>query len=363
MISTMEKLTNSTSNKYTRKASFSNGTLIRSVDEFVLLEQAAESLKSALDLIEEASNKTSAWVDARNLLDQTAAALDDAGLALRRRPAMPKKLSKRRKLKIPDILKRKSTDPPSEISLTEASVRDLADQVIYKRRRLLGDMLVHDADGIWAKTMYGDCDGISFGSASDVLCRVPGDSKNEIPLIVWASQTGTAKKLAKHLHKSLGGDRHCIIRGMKDIGVRDLAKHKNVYIICSTFGIGRPPRNGEVFYSLVQLEAMRYQDNEEDIGDAEVEKPLEGTSFAIAALGSSDFEGFASFGFGLAKELVSLGASKALETTTHDDKNGKAKQKKSFQAWQAKAVALEDERRAGRPITSPHMRTFAPHAA
>lgn len=339
-------------------AAFENGVVVKTVDDSVLMDQAAESLRSALDLIGEASNKMGSWVDARDLLDRTAAALDDAGLALRssssshavRPPEMRAEFGSKKGSKSgrTSIIGRREKNSPdsSDLPPTEALIHDLADEIVDKRRRILGDMLVHDADGIWAKSEYGDGDGISFGAADDVLFRVPDEAKDNRALIAWASQTGTAKKFARHLHKALGGDGRCVLSSMRGMSVQNLAKHKRVYVICSTFGIGRPPREGEVFYSLAQLAAMRCKENAEDLSEGEVEKPLAGTSVAVAALGSSAFQDFAKFGLGLAEELGSLGASSALKITTLDAKNGKSEQKKSFRKWEKMIIETEKERLA-----------------
>eukprot|EP00957_Ditylum_brightwellii_P000978 78258-Ditylum_brightwellii.AAC.1 len=97
---------------------------------------------------------------------------------------------------------------------------------------------------------------------------IPDEEKEEKALIIYASQTGTSKM------------------NMKSIVIKDIAMHKRVYIICSTFGCGRPPRDGELLYSQVQLGATRCTVNLEDlsIDNEEEEKPLAGTSVAIAAL-------------------------------------------------------------------------------
>mmetsp|Transcript_18541 Transcript_18541/g.24588 ORF Transcript_18541/g.24588 Transcript_18541/m.24588 type:complete len:385 (-) Transcript_18541:125-1279(-) len=307
---------------------FENGIVIRDSGNLVEMEQAIDSLQLALNLIKEAKNEKGTWVDARDLLDETAAALDEAGLALRRSPGSS------------------SANSANSVKQTEAKIIKLADKVVKKRQRLLGGCSVHDADGVWTKSVYGDGDGISFDADNDELRRVPDEEKEEKALIVYASQTGTSKMFAKSLSKSLGGETCCVVRNMKSIGIKDLAMHKRVYIISSTFGYGRPPRDGELLYSQVQLETMRCKENLEDlsIDDEEVKKPLAGTSVAIAALGSSAFRDFAKFGLNLTDELVSLGASTALKTTTVDAKNGKSEQKQMFQKWESAIVQMEKER-------------------
>mmetsp|Transcript_25812 Transcript_25812/g.38161 ORF Transcript_25812/g.38161 Transcript_25812/m.38161 type:complete len:96 (+) Transcript_25812:2-289(+) len=91
---------------------------------------------------------------------------------------------------------------------------------------------------------------------------------------------------------------------------------------------------------------MRCKENLEDlsIGDEENEKPLAGTSIAIATLGSSALEDFAKFGLDLTEELVTLGAAIALDTITIDGKNGKTEQKQMFQQWESRIIQMEKER-------------------
>mmetsp|Transcript_17197 Transcript_17197/g.25605 ORF Transcript_17197/g.25605 Transcript_17197/m.25605 type:complete len:410 (+) Transcript_17197:19-1248(+) len=291
--------------------------------------QAIDSLESALHLIKAASNQNGPWVDARHLLDETVAALDDAGLALQCQPA------------------RKSVDMTKQLNPDEHYIRELADEVVNKRQRFLGGSLIHDTDGIWTKSVYGECDGFSFGAETDELYRVPDEEKKEKALIVYASQNGTTggttKAFAKHLCKSLGGDTYCDLRNMSGIMAKDLAMYKRVYIVCNTSGLGRPPCDGEVFYSHVQLEAMRCQENLEDlaIGDGDEEKPLAGTSVAIAVWVDSSSPDYAKFGLGLTEELVSLGASTALKTITVDENISKSEQKQTFKEWENTIIEME----------------------
>lgn len=313
------------------RPTFTSGLVIKSIDDTVLLEQARESLKSSLDLIEKARDSDQPWKDARDLLDATAAALDDAGLALRRQQS-----------EYGSMTGTNISDTSAEdIFKKEKTVRDLADRVIDKRRCVLGKALLHNADGPWAKIVYGDGDGISFGE--EALACVPDAEKEELALIIWSSQTGTARGFAKRLAKTLGKGK-CEARNMKDLTLEDVAKCKRIYVVCSTFGCGRPPREGEIFYSMLQLAAMQYQENTDDLSECDVEKPLSGVSFAVAALGSSKFKNFAAFGKGISKELQALGAEMIMDVTTVDAKEGKAKQQASFEIWSKKIADLEKER-------------------
>jgi len=355
-------------------AEFDNGVVVKAIDETVLLEQAEESLRSALKLIGEAQDAEGSWVDARDLLDRTAAALDDAGLALRGRKSTERSSSvgggsqnsgsQKSGSQKSGSLRGSTSSKTSSIRSSKGKsknkrpnpltqddvVQQLADEVVDKRRSLLGNVLVHDADGIWTKTQYGEGDGISFGAVGDdFLIGIPEEEKEEKALVVWASQTGTAKKFAKHLYKRLGGANRCVIKSLRDVSVRGVAKHKRVYFVCSTFGMGRPPSVGELFYSLLQLEAMRCKENFEDLSEfgSDESKPLQGTSVAIAALGSSQFKHFAKFGHGLEVELKALGATMAQDVTTLDAAKGKSEQKQAFRVWEETVVTMEKERLMG----------------
>ena len=323
----------------TSTTKFANGIVVKPINETVLLDQATESLQTALNLIDEATDFNHSWVDARDVLDKTAAALDDAGLALRGSGGS----------KSSNTATRSRTH--SHDSKSEVLVKNLADSVIQKRRSLLGDVLVHSSDGVWTKCMYGMGDGFSFDCASDALEYVPEEEKKMKALIVFASQTGTAKGFAYRLQEALGGDDYCVVRNVKMTTLQDIARFRRVYFICSTFGSGRPPSDGEIFYSLSQLAALRCEGEEENAdyceGEAVCEKPLKGTSVAIAALGSSEFRHFAQFGFGLDSELSSLGASRALDVTTLDVKDGKDKQDEAYQIWEEIIVGMEKDRLEG----------------
>ena len=80
---------------------------------------------------------------------------------------------------------------------------------------------------------------------------------------------------------------------IKDVSLLDLQERKRVFFICSTFGLGRPPRDAEAVYTTLQiLETASPEESGEVVAEPEKEA-LVGLEFAIAALGNSKFASLA----------------------------------------------------------------------
>lgn len=130
---------------------------------------------------------------------------------------------------------------------------------------------------------------------------------------------------------------------IKDVSLLDLQERKRVYFVCSTFGLGRPPRDAEAVYTTLQL--LDTADAEEEIDDQLVAssetQALVGLEFAVAALGNSKFEAFCKFGSELANRLSALGGQELLPVTLLDARNGKAEQKNDFKQWQQQVLDVE----------------------
>jgi sulfite reductase alpha subunit-like flavoprotein len=156
-------------------------------------------------------------------------------------------------------------------------------------------------------------------------------TKEKEILIVWATHTGTSKKLARQVKQHMGAD--AVAMNIRDLSLVQFGAHKGIYFIVSTFGRGRPPRDAEAVLTALQL----LNDDSKNKGVL-----LFGLEFGVAALGNSMFgDSFCSFGRTLSQQLRRLGAREALPLTTMDAKNGKLEQQRQFGAWQNEILIRE----------------------
>ncbi len=264
-----------------------SGLQVKDQNEVVSLQQALDDLNKAKDLLKSFKDKNERWQNPLELLDITAAALDEAGLALRH---------------IDD------NEQDEEEIMKVLLVQQLAESVSRGRLAIL--------EGTH---------GVVSGKRPDEIA----DSKKT--LIVWATHTGNSKRLALQLKGHMDG----IAMNIKDLRLADLQGRKRVLFICSTFGFGRPPRDAEVFFSTLQVLGGKE-------GSITV---LFGLEFAIAALGNSKFSGtFAQFGKDISERMKALGAKEIIPLAILDVMDGKNGQRKAFGEWQNKVLELE-----GRP--------------
>lgn len=288
--------------------------------EVVTAEEAVAALNRALDLLKKANNPNMPWQDARHVLDVTGDALDVAGLALKAEG-------------VENAPEAAEGDEDDEGRLGE--VQWLSMMVSAARSRFLGDAYVD------AKMKEPP--------------PLPAAATEEAPLVLWASQTGTAESFAQSLVKSLrkiGSKKNKVdIMDMKDAALKDVVMRKRVYFVVSTFGIGRPPRMAETFYANMQLyrgggvQGSGGEGVSQDaIGDGGDFRPLAGVEVAVAALGDSRFKDFAQFGVNLLQELQALGARPMVKVTTVDGKDGPEVQNEKFQSWEDLIKRLESAR-------------------
>uniref|UniRef100_A0A7S4JED3 Flavodoxin-like domain-containing protein n=1 Tax=Odontella aurita TaxID=265563 RepID=A0A7S4JED3_9STRA len=300
--------------------------------EVVTPKEAAASLNEALSLLKKASDPNMPWEDARRVLDVTGDALDVAGLALRAAEEGDGAGA------VGGVHDGDDDDDDDDGGLGE--VQWLSVMVSAARSRLLGGAYV-DA------------------KRKDPPPLPPGGT-NDVPLIVWASQTGTAEEFASSLVYTLknggsnrGGKKKRIdVVDMMEAKLEDVVTRKRAYFVVSTFGIGRPPKKAEAFYASLQLyrgaatkgsgsKAGDARDGKESQGDF---RPLAGTEVAVAALGDSRFKDFAAFGINLAQELQALGARPIIKVTTLDGKDGPEAQEAEFQNWEDLILRIENAR-------------------
>lgn len=117
------------------------------------------------------------------------------------------------------------------------------------------------------------------------------------PLVLWASQTGTAEDFAGQLAERLPGAR---LVNMDDLALSDLAAAREVLVVTSTFGDGGPPDNGADFWR--RLESP----------DA---PSLDGVRYAVLGIGDRSYENFCGHAKSLDGRLTALGATPLVART------------------------------------------------
>jgi sulfite reductase alpha subunit-like flavoprotein len=116
-------------------------------------------------------------------------------------------------------------------------------------------------------------------------------SAGDTILLVYASQTGRAEKLARDIWEI--NDRRCDLRAMPELSPKDLERYgRHIYIV-STFGDGEPPQDSREFFDAFIHEAA-------DLHEVE---------FSVLALGNRSYQTFCGFGNSLFRELIDAGAA------------------------------------------------------
>lgn len=124
------------------------------------------------------------------------------------------------------------------------------------------------------------------------------------PLVVWASQTGTAEDFAAGLAGRIDG---AALVNMDELDLADLAAARDILVITSTFGDGGPPDNGADFWSRLQ---------------APNAPALHGIRYAVLGIGDRSYGNFCGHAKALDHRLADLGATKLLdraECEAYDD--------------------------------------------
>ena len=124
------------------------------------------------------------------------------------------------------------------------------------------------------------------------------------PLVVWASQTGTAEHFAAGLARRLGDSQ---VVNMDDVPLSRLAAARDVLIVTSTFGDGGPPDNGAAFW--------------DRLGAADAPS-LDGVRYAVLGIGDRSYADFCGHAKSIDGRFADLGATKLVdraECEAYDD--------------------------------------------
>ena len=117
------------------------------------------------------------------------------------------------------------------------------------------------------------------------------------PLVLWASQTGTAEEFAARVAGQLEGAR---LLSLDDASLTDLTGAGDVVIVTSTFGDGGPPDNGADFWARL---------------DADDAPALDGVRYAVLGIGDRSYDDFCGYAKSLDRRLSDLGATKMVDRT------------------------------------------------
>ncbi|MCX8556925.1 bifunctional nitrate reductase/sulfite reductase flavoprotein subunit alpha [Mycolicibacterium mucogenicum] len=115
------------------------------------------------------------------------------------------------------------------------------------------------------------------------------------PLVLWASQTGTAEEFATGLAAKIAGAR---LQVLDDTALDEVAAAGEVLVVTSTFGDGGPPDNGADFWA--RLSAADAPD-------------LSGLRYSVLGIGDRAYDNFCGYAKSLDGRFTELGATALLD--------------------------------------------------
>lgn len=150
---------------------------------------------------------------------------------------------------------------------------------------------------------------IFFKSKTNVDSSDSSDSKNQT-LIVYASQTGTAEKIARAKAAELAENEAISLVSMASLNLAMLGNVSKALFVVSTYGEGEPPDAGTRFYHTLQRAKKSGA------------TPLSNLSFEVIGLGSREYKQFCRFAVSLYENMSLLGGTPLNSLTTLDSGKG-----------------------------------------
>lgn len=152
--------------------------------------------------------------------------------------------------------------------------------------------------------------------------------------VFFASQTGTAERLAKKLAKELKGKGHTVeLASLQAASAASLSTQEHALVVASTYGEGDPPDDVKAFREcLLDEKAPR----------------LEKLRYSVFALGDRNYEHFCQFGIEVDERLQTLGASRLMPRVESD-----VEVDEPFERWKSELMSRLEQSSAGPVLVVP----------
>ena len=167
----------------------------------------------------------------------------------------------------------------------------------------------------------GWLNGFLAGLFSATPQEIPQPAQLEPVNIYFATQSGTAERLAKKLAKALKAKGHTVVSSSIDkVKLSDLAPGANAVFFASTYGEGDPPDHAKGFRDMLA---------------AAQNGVLRDMRYAVFCLGDRNYEQFCKFGIDLDERLAELGANRITVRVESD-----VEVDEPFETWQSQLLGL-----------------------